>query len=80
MIEEFDAIQRLNLPQLLGTAIGYLLLGLLLEGGLHLGKRWALSHQHPWPASILGALTWQPIFWALLLGTYSSTRSRDVNS
>jgi small-conductance mechanosensitive channel len=71
MIEEFDAIQRLNLTQFLVTAVGFLLLGLAMEAVLRLGRRWALSHGQPWVASILNALTWQPIFWALLLGTVS---------
>ena len=43
MIEELDAIQRLNLSRLLLDSIGLLLVGIVLEIGLHFGKKWALA-------------------------------------
>lgn len=69
MIEELDAIQRLNLSRLLLDSIGLLLVGIVLEIGLHFGKKWALAKNYTWLAAILGALNWQPLFWGVLLGT-----------
>ena len=71
MIEEFDAIQNLRLSQVFLTSFGLLLLGVALEFGLRLGQRWMLAREHTWASALLGALTWQPIFWTLLYGTIS---------
>ena len=71
MIEEFDAIQRLYLSQLLLYAVSLLLIGVIIEVGLRLGKRWALSKNYTWLTVILGALSWQPLLWGVLLGTVS---------
>lgn len=68
MIEEFDAIQRLDLSGILLYATGLLLIGILLEVGLRYGKRWTLSKDYTWIPAVLGALTWQPLFWAALVG------------
>jgi len=71
MIEQVDAIRQLNLPQFLAMAFGFLLVGFVLEFILRWGQRMALVHQHPWLSAILGALTWQPLFWVILLGAIS---------
>ena len=71
MIEEFDAIQRLNLSRTLFDAAGLLLIGIILEVALRYGRRWAMSKDYTWLPAILGALTWQPLFWGVFLGTLS---------
>ncbi|MFN2203965.1 MAG: mechanosensitive ion channel family protein [Caldilineaceae bacterium] len=68
MIEEFDAYQNLNLLQFAVTAIGVLLIGVLLEVALRYGRAWAMNRQNTWVEAILNALTWQPLFWAIMLG------------
>ncbi len=68
MIEEFDVIQSLNLSQQLLDAAVLLLIGIMLEVGLRFGRRWAMSRNLTWLSAVLGALTWQPLFWGLLLG------------
>ncbi len=68
MIEEFDAIQSLNLPQLFIYAAGVLLVGVMLEVGLRFGQRRALAKNYTWLSAILRALAWQPLFWGVLLG------------
>jgi small-conductance mechanosensitive channel len=69
MIEEFDAIQSLNLSRILIYAAGLLLIGVILELGLRFGQRRALSKNYTWVPAILRALAWQPLFWGVLLGT-----------
>ena len=71
MIEEFDAIQSLDLSQTILSVAAFLLVGIILEVALRLGKRWALSHNYTWGPAILGALTWLPVFWGVLLGVVS---------
>jgi len=71
MIEQYDALQRFNLAQLSASAALFLFFGILLEFVLRLGYRWSLNHGHPWMAALLNALLWQPLFWAILLGTVS---------
>ena len=68
MIEEFDAIQSLNLSQLFLYAAGLVLLGIILEAGFRFGQRWALAKNYTWLAAILRALAWQPLFWGVILG------------
>lgn len=68
MIEEFDAIQRLNLTQSLIAIVSLLLGGVLLEVALRFGRRWALSREYTWLSAILNALTWLLLFWTVLLG------------
>ena len=71
MIEEFDAIQSLNLSQSLVTAAGFLLIGIMLEIALRFARQWTLSKNYTWLPAILGALIWQPLIWGVLLGTVS---------
>ncbi len=68
MIEEFDAIQMLNLSQTFVFALVLLLVGAMLEVGLNFGKRWTLARNYTWIPAILGALIWQPLFWGVMLG------------
>ena len=68
MIEEFDAIQRINLTQTLLYAAGVLLIGIILEVILRFGKRWSSSKDYAFLSTILNTLTWQPLIWGILLG------------
>ncbi len=68
MIEEFDAIQSLNLSRVLIYAAGLLLIGVILEVGFRFGKRRALAKNYTWISAILRALAWLPLFWGVLLG------------
>jgi small-conductance mechanosensitive channel len=72
MIEEFDAIQSLDLTGLFVLVVGMLMLGILLEVGIHFGRRWAIAKGLIWLPAILGALVGQLLFWTLLLGVAPS--------
>jgi small-conductance mechanosensitive channel len=68
MVEEFDAIQSLDLPGIFILVTGILLLGILLEVMLRFGRRWALARHYTWLYAVLSALIWQALFWTFLLG------------
>jgi small-conductance mechanosensitive channel len=70
MVEEFDAIQRLNLPQVLAYISGLLALGVLAEGIIRFGRRWAMTRNYTWLSAILHALAWLALFWTILLGVF----------
>ena len=68
MIEEFDAYESLTPVRFILFALALLLIAVVLEIGLRLSRRWAVSRQYTWVAAILNVLTWRPLFWALLIG------------
>lgn len=67
MTEEFDALQSFNIFDTIGSVIVILVLGILLELGLRYLQRWTKAKGYRRTSVILNALTWQPIFWCILL-------------
>jgi small-conductance mechanosensitive channel len=70
MVEEFDAFQRLSLPQFFAVVISLLILGVVAEGVIRLGRRWAMRRDYTWLTAILNALTWLVFFWIILTGIF----------
>lgn len=68
MTEEFDALQTLNYSTAILTIIAWLVLAIVLEVGLRLGRRWAFAKGQGLLGVLFNAFTWQPFFWTLIIG------------
>lgn len=66
MTEEFDALQGFDLLGTIILVLGIILLGIALEFGLRLIRRWTESKDWLRTGVILQAFYWQPIFWCAL--------------
>lgn len=69
MTEEYDALQNFDILGTIGLVIAIVVIGVLLELGLRFFQRWTRSKGYRRTSVILNALTWQPIFWCLLVAT-----------
>lgn len=67
MTEEFDALQGFDIFGTTTLVIGILVLGIVLEWGLRLARRWTVSKEWSRTSVILQAFYWQPIFWCVLV-------------
>ena len=68
MTEEFDALQTLDLLGVIQTAIVLLVLGIAIEVGLRLLRRWLKSKDRPLLDVVINALVWHPLAWCVVIG------------